>query len=67
MRNKKEREEVLKHRETLQTKNIEFTEEHKKSIKDIYDTIIPVKFRWGGTGFIKVRNYLYGLLEEKFH
>ena len=43
----------------MQTRTVELTEEHKAQVKEIYDTIVPVKFRWGGNGFIKVRTSFF--------
>ena len=42
-------------RESLDTDKLEVTEEHRQMVRAIYDTIIPIKFRWGGHGFLKVR------------
>ena len=33
---------------------IQLTAEQKAEIKKVYDTIVTVKFRWGGLGFIQV-------------
>ena len=48
-------EEVIKRREKMKVKRVMLGEEHREQVKKIYETIMPVKFRWGGLGFIKVR------------
>ena len=35
-------------------RQVRLTEEQKNSLKEIYDKIIHVKFRWGGHGYVKV-------------
>ena len=47
--------QVVERREKMGTEKVVLTEEHKAQVKRIYETILPVKFRWGGSGFIKVR------------
>lgn len=34
-------------------RQIQLTDEQKKSLREIYDQIIYVKFRWGGHGYLK--------------
>ena len=41
-------------REEMETDKIKLTEKQKAAIASIYDTIVPVNFRWGGKGFMKV-------------
>ena len=41
-------------REAMETDKIELTEKQKSAISRIYDTIVPVKLRWGGKGYMKV-------------
>ena len=59
VKEKKLKQQVIQRREKLQTRTVELTEEHKAQVKEIYDTIVPVKFRWGGNGFIKVRTSFF--------
>lgn len=47
--------EVIERREKMKVKKVMLGEEHREQVKQIYETIMPVKFRWGGSGFIKVR------------
>lgn len=60
VRDKKLKNQVIERREKMKTDKVELTEEHKADVKKIYETIIPVKFRWGGSGFIKVRTSFIG-------
>ena len=48
--------EVIERREKMKVKKVMLGEEHRDQVKQIYETIMPVKFRWGGSGFIKVRD-----------
>ena len=51
--------EVIERREKMKVKKVILGEEHREQVKQIYETIMPVKFRWGGSGFIKVRASLF--------
>ena len=55
MRDKRLKIQVLKRRDKMNVDQVGLTEEHKVKVKQIYETIVPVKFRWGGSGFLKVR------------
>ena len=55
VRDKRLKIQVLKRREKMNVDQVGLTEEHKVKVKQIYETIVPVKFRWGGSGFLKVR------------
>ena len=41
-------EEVIERREKMKVKRVMLGEEHREQVKKIYETIMPVKFRWGG-------------------
>ena len=45
----------------MESTKIELTEEQRATISSIYDTIIPVKFKWGGMGYIKVNRFIVNL------
>ena len=55
VRDKRLKIQVHKRREKMNVDQVGLTEEHKVQVKQIYETIVPVKFRWGGSGFLKVR------------